>query len=120
MAFALKPIPSIASVLRFLSLCLPIMSPSPSPTTPYPYSAPPTPSPPLSSSTDASPSPRPSALPTPLLFAFQPSSPFSKGDAAFILVPPSLNVPIIYLTLLSLGVVDSPAISLSFDSEIAH
>ncbi|OWM74364.1 4-coumarate--CoA ligase-like 9 isoform X2 [Punica granatum] len=44
----------------------------------------------------------------------------SKGDVAFILVPPSINVPIIYLSLLSLGVVISPANPLSSDSEIAH
>ncbi|PKI39728.1 hypothetical protein CRG98_039898 [Punica granatum] len=41
----------------------------------------------------------------------------SKGDATFILVLPSLNVPIIYL---SFGMVVSPANPLNFDSDIAH
>ncbi|XP_031372288.1 4-coumarate--CoA ligase-like 9 isoform X2 [Punica granatum] len=44
----------------------------------------------------------------------------SKGDVAFILLPPSFNVPIIYLSLLSLGVVVSPSNPLSSASEIAH
>lgn len=44
----------------------------------------------------------------------------SKGDVAFILLPPSLNVPIIYLSLLALGVVVSPANPLSSESEISH
>ncbi|XP_031372289.1 4-coumarate--CoA ligase-like 9 [Punica granatum] len=41
----------------------------------------------------------------------------SKSDVAFILLPPSFNVPIIYL---SLGVVVSPSNPLSSASEIAH
>ncbi|KAL5748299.1 hypothetical protein ACOSQ2_025596 [Xanthoceras sorbifolium] len=44
----------------------------------------------------------------------------SKGDVAFLLCPPSLHVPVLYFSLLSLGVVVSPANPLSSDSEIAH
>ncbi|KAL5814992.1 hypothetical protein ACOSQ3_025791 [Xanthoceras sorbifolium] len=44
----------------------------------------------------------------------------SKGDVAFLLCPSSLHVPVLYFSLLSLGVVVSPANPLSSDSEIAH
>lgn len=44
----------------------------------------------------------------------------SKGDVAFILLPTSLYVPVVYFSLLSLGVVVSPASPLSSKSEIEH
>ncbi|XP_043690696.1 4-coumarate--CoA ligase-like 9 [Telopea speciosissima] len=44
----------------------------------------------------------------------------SKGDTAFILLPPSIEVPILYFSLLSIGVVISPANPLSTKSEIFH
>ncbi|KAK4803469.1 hypothetical protein SAY86_003286 [Trapa natans] len=44
----------------------------------------------------------------------------SKGDVAFILSPPSVHVPILYLSLMSLGVIVSPANPLSSPSELAH
>ncbi|KAB5525109.1 hypothetical protein DKX38_022858 [Salix brachista] len=43
-----------------------------------------------------------------------------NNDVAFILCPPSLHVPILYLSLLYLGVTISPANPLSSDSELAH
>ncbi|KAJ4819358.1 4-coumarate--CoA ligase-like 4 [Rhynchospora pubera] len=44
----------------------------------------------------------------------------SKGDVAFILLPTGIDVPILYLALLSLGVVLSPANPASTPSEIAR
>ncbi|KAJ8751996.1 hypothetical protein K2173_001022 [Erythroxylum novogranatense] len=44
----------------------------------------------------------------------------SKNDVAFILCPPSLNVPVIYFSLLALGVTISPANPLGSNSEVAH
>ncbi|TXG51307.1 hypothetical protein EZV62_023831 [Acer yangbiense] len=44
----------------------------------------------------------------------------SKGDVAFLLCPASFHVPVLYFSLLSLGVVVSPANPLSSDSEIVH
>ncbi|KAF8036944.1 hypothetical protein BT93_B0002 [Corymbia citriodora subsp. variegata] len=44
----------------------------------------------------------------------------SKGDVAFLLAPPSFHVPVLYFSLLSLGVVVSPANPLGSPSEIAH
>ncbi|KAL5748295.1 hypothetical protein ACOSP7_025327 [Xanthoceras sorbifolium] len=44
----------------------------------------------------------------------------SKGDVAFLLCPSSLHVPVLYFSLLSLGVVVSLANPISSDSEIAH
>ncbi|XP_042512920.1 4-coumarate--CoA ligase-like 9 isoform X2 [Macadamia integrifolia] len=44
----------------------------------------------------------------------------SKEDAAFILLPPSIEVPILYFSLLSLGVVISPANPINTKSEISH
>ncbi|KAJ9676689.1 hypothetical protein PVL29_021956 [Vitis rotundifolia] len=44
----------------------------------------------------------------------------SKGDTAFILCPPSLKIPVIYFSLLSLGVTISPANPLGSDSEVSH
>ncbi|WKA07941.1 hypothetical protein VitviT2T_025710 [Vitis vinifera] len=44
----------------------------------------------------------------------------SKGDTAFILCPPSLKIPVIYFSLLSLGVTISPTNPLGSDSEVSH
>ncbi|KAJ4959892.1 hypothetical protein NE237_019802 [Protea cynaroides] len=44
----------------------------------------------------------------------------SKGDTAFILSPTSLQIPILYFSLLSLGIVVSPANPASTKSEISH
>ncbi|KAK3040612.1 hypothetical protein RJ639_026933 [Escallonia herrerae] len=44
----------------------------------------------------------------------------SKNDVAFILSPPSLHVPLLYFSLLSLGVTVSPANPLSTQSELTH
>ncbi|CAN6578530.1 unnamed protein product [Malus baccata var. baccata] len=44
----------------------------------------------------------------------------SKGHVAFILSPPSLHVPVLYFSLLALGVVVSPANPVGSESEIAH
>ncbi|XP_048138411.1 4-coumarate--CoA ligase-like 9 [Rhodamnia argentea] len=44
----------------------------------------------------------------------------SKNDVALVLPPLSLHVPVIYFTLLSLGIVVSPANPLSSASEISH
>lgn len=43
-----------------------------------------------------------------------------KNDTAFILCPNSIKVPILYFSLLSLGVVISPANPISTESEISH
>ncbi|KAL9375486.1 hypothetical protein Peur_032365 [Populus x canadensis] len=44
----------------------------------------------------------------------------NNNDVAFILCPPSLHVPILYFSLLYLGVTISPANPLNSDSELAH
>lgn len=44
----------------------------------------------------------------------------SKNDVAFILSPPTLHVPVLYFSLLSLGVTVSPANPLSTPSELTH
>ncbi|KNA04385.1 hypothetical protein SOVF_200300 [Spinacia oleracea] len=44
----------------------------------------------------------------------------SVGDVALILSPPSFHVPVLYFSLLSLGVVVSPANPLSTQSELTH
>jgi acyl-CoA synthetase (AMP-forming)/AMP-acid ligase II len=44
----------------------------------------------------------------------------NNKDVAFILCPPSLHVPVLYLSLMYLGVIISPANPLSSDSELAH
>ncbi|THU67671.1 hypothetical protein C4D60_Mb05t27160 [Musa balbisiana] len=44
----------------------------------------------------------------------------SRGDVAFVLSPAGLDVPVLYLALLSIGAVVSPANPLSTPSEIAH
>ncbi|CAI9113100.1 OLC1v1013639C1 [Oldenlandia corymbosa var. corymbosa] len=44
----------------------------------------------------------------------------AKNDVAFILAPPSLHIPVLYLSLLSLGITVSPANPLSTNAELAH
>ncbi|CAI9757355.1 unnamed protein product [Fraxinus pennsylvanica] len=44
----------------------------------------------------------------------------SKNDVAFILSPPSLHVPVLYFSLLSLGITVSPANPLSSPDELTH
>ncbi|KAK3220418.1 hypothetical protein Dsin_014388 [Dipteronia sinensis] len=44
----------------------------------------------------------------------------SKGDIAFILSHNSLRIPILYFSLLSLGVIISPAIPVDTSSDITH
>ncbi|XP_020093469.1 4-coumarate--CoA ligase-like 5 isoform X2 [Ananas comosus] len=44
----------------------------------------------------------------------------SPGAVAFVLAPPSFDVPVLYLALLSVGAVVSPANPLSTPAEIAH
>ncbi|KAL6518029.1 4-coumarate--CoA ligase-like 9 [Orobanche minor] len=44
----------------------------------------------------------------------------SKNDVAFVLSPPSLHIPVLYFSLLSLGVVVSPSNPLSSPSELSH
>ncbi|XP_028791684.1 4-coumarate--CoA ligase-like 9 [Neltuma alba] len=47
-------------------------------------------------------------------------TPLSKGHVAFILSPSSLHIPVLYFSLLSLGVIVSPSNPLCSDSEVAH
>ncbi|EYU23108.1 hypothetical protein ABFS82_09G065900 [Erythranthe guttata] len=44
----------------------------------------------------------------------------SKNDVAFVLSPPSLHIPILYFSLLSLGAAVSPSNPLSSPTELAH
>ncbi|KAJ0976985.1 hypothetical protein J5N97_012459 [Dioscorea zingiberensis] len=44
----------------------------------------------------------------------------SKGHVAFILCPPSLEIPVLYLALLSIGAVVTPANPVATPSEITH
>ena len=44
----------------------------------------------------------------------------SKGHVAFILTPTSLHVPVLYFSLMALGVTISPANPIGSDSEVAH
>ncbi|XP_057767459.1 4-coumarate--CoA ligase-like 9 isoform X2 [Salvia miltiorrhiza] len=44
----------------------------------------------------------------------------SENDVAFILSPPSLHVPVLYFSLLSLGVAVSPSNPLSSPADLAH
>ncbi|KAI3455007.1 hypothetical protein Pfo_011670 [Paulownia fortunei] len=44
----------------------------------------------------------------------------SKNDVAFVLSPPSLHIPVLYFSLLSLGVAVSPSNPLSSPSELTH
>ncbi|CAK7328267.1 unnamed protein product [Dovyalis caffra] len=55
-----------------------------------------------------------------LAFYLQNVTKLSKNDTAFILCPNSIKVPILYFSLLSLGVIISPANPISTESEILH
>ncbi|KAL7114539.1 hypothetical protein ACP275_04G127500 [Erythranthe tilingii] len=44
----------------------------------------------------------------------------SKNDVVFVLSPPSLHIPVLYFSLLSIGAVVSPSNPLSSPSELAH
>uniref|UniRef100_A0A2P2JY72 Uncharacterized protein n=1 Tax=Rhizophora mucronata TaxID=61149 RepID=A0A2P2JY72_RHIMU len=55
-----------------------------------------------------------------LSFALRTRFSFSKNDVAFILCPPSFHVPVLYFSLLSLGVTLSPANPLGSTSEVTH
>lgn len=44
----------------------------------------------------------------------------SKGHVAFILTPTSVHVPVLYFSLMALGVTVSPANPIGSDSEVAH
>ncbi|XP_010484070.1 PREDICTED: 4-coumarate--CoA ligase-like 9 [Camelina sativa] len=44
----------------------------------------------------------------------------SSRDVAFILSPPSLHVPVLYLALMSIGVVMSPSNSIGSELEVSH
>ncbi|XP_059657733.1 4-coumarate--CoA ligase-like 9 isoform X2 [Cornus florida] len=44
----------------------------------------------------------------------------SKGDSAFILSPNSVHIPILYLSLFSIGVIVSPSNPTSSESEVSH
>ncbi|KAM3381280.1 4-coumarate-CoA ligase-like 9 [Capsicum galapagoense] len=44
----------------------------------------------------------------------------SKNNAAFVLSPTSIHVPVVYFALLSLGIIVSPANPLSSSSELTH
>ncbi|GAB2240899.1 hypothetical protein Droror1_Dr00021417 [Drosera rotundifolia] len=46
--------------------------------------------------------------------------PIRKGHVALVLSPPSFSVPVLYFSLLSLGVVVSPANPLSTEAELTH
>ncbi|KAF2600714.1 hypothetical protein F2Q68_00012513 [Brassica cretica] len=45
---------------------------------------------------------------------------FTSGDVAFILSPASLHVPVVYLALMSIGVVISPANPIGSELEVSH
>ncbi|KAF7833964.1 4-coumarate--CoA ligase-like 9 [Senna tora] len=47
-------------------------------------------------------------------------APLSKGHVAFILAPSSLHIPLLYFSLLSLGLTISPANPLGSDSDVTH
>lgn len=55
-----------------------------------------------------------------LTFSLQSQTTLSKGHVAFILTPASLHVPVLYFSLLSLGVIIAPANPLSSPSEVTH
>lgn len=44
----------------------------------------------------------------------------SKNDVAFVLSPPSLHIPVLYFSLLSLGIAVSPSNPLSSPAELVH
>ncbi|KAL5543221.1 hypothetical protein UlMin_010931 [Ulmus minor] len=55
-----------------------------------------------------------------LASSLKSSTSLCKGQTAFVLCPPSLHVPVVYLALLSLGVTVCPANPLGSNSEVAH
>ncbi|XP_027358454.1 4-coumarate--CoA ligase-like 9 [Abrus precatorius] len=55
-----------------------------------------------------------------LASSIQSLTPLSKGHVALILTPASLHVPVLYFSLLSLGVTIAPANPLSSPSELTH
>ncbi|TKY73621.1 4-coumarate--CoA ligase 9 [Spatholobus suberectus] len=55
-----------------------------------------------------------------LASSLQSLTPLSKGHVALILTPASLHVPVLYFSLLSLGVIIAPANPLSSPSELTH
>ncbi|BAT79341.1 hypothetical protein VIGAN_02221400 [Vigna angularis var. angularis] len=55
-----------------------------------------------------------------LASSIQSLTPLSKGHVALILIPTSLHVPVLYFSLLSLGVTVAPANPLSTASELTH
>lgn len=55
-----------------------------------------------------------------LASSLQSLTPLSKGHVALILTPTSLHVPVLYLSLLSLGVTISPANPIGSPSEVTH
>ncbi|EEF51823.1 4-coumarate--CoA ligase-like 9 [Ricinus communis] len=55
-----------------------------------------------------------------LSFSLKTHFSLSPNDVAFILCPASLHVPLLYFSLLSLGLTISPANPLSSNSEVAH
>ncbi|KAL5146160.1 4-coumarate--CoA ligase-like 9 [Glycine soja] len=55
-----------------------------------------------------------------LTSSLQSLTPLSKGHVALILTPSSLHVPVLYFSLLSLGVTIAPANPLSSQSELTH
>ncbi|KAJ7945729.1 4-coumarate:CoA ligase-like protein [Quillaja saponaria] len=55
-----------------------------------------------------------------LASSLQLLTPLSKGHVAFILSPASFDIPVLYFSLLSLGVTISPANPLGSESEVAH
>ncbi|KAK9108429.1 hypothetical protein Syun_024440 [Stephania yunnanensis] len=55
-----------------------------------------------------------------LAFAVRTQIGLSRGDTAFILSPPCIQIPILYLSLLSIGVIISPANPTSTDPEVSR
>ncbi|KAK8973476.1 hypothetical protein V6N11_064717 [Hibiscus sabdariffa] len=55
-----------------------------------------------------------------LAYSLQQRYSLCQNDVAFVLSPPSVHIPVVYLALLSLGIVVSPANPLSSNSELAH
>ncbi|KAL1347267.1 hypothetical protein HN51_020740 [Arachis hypogaea] len=55
-----------------------------------------------------------------LSISLQSFTPLKKGHVALILTPPSVHVPVLYFSLLSLGIVISPANPLSSPAELTH
>ncbi|MQL85748.1 hypothetical protein Taro_018280 [Colocasia esculenta] len=55
-----------------------------------------------------------------LAFSLRSRLGLAKGDVAFVLAPPGLEIPILYFALLSIGVVVSPSNPASTPEEISH